>query len=182
MCLRRNRRTRKALLDQFAALQKARGGKDYDERVLSFYASLDPAADAWFVQSIQKDVSALHDKALARAQDLLLRAQSHCGSNIARAARLAARSGSKSGISAGFRSEAQSAVECAVRRATGHAHLYAAESGSSRRLRPPACGYRSRSDLQRRSLTELRMVLDPGLLKAKLALIGGEQSEARQSP
>jgi hypothetical protein len=36
--------------------------------------------------------------------------------------------------------------------------------------------------LQRRSLTELRMVLDPALLKAKLALIGGEQSEARQLP
>ena len=31
---------------------------------------LDPSADAWFVQSIQKDVAALHDKALARAQDL----------------------------------------------------------------------------------------------------------------
>ena len=38
------------------------------------------------------------------------------------------------------------------------------------------------ADLQRRSLTDLRMVLDPGLLKAKLALIGGEQSETRQSP
>jgi hypothetical protein len=36
--------------------------------------------------------------------------------------------------------------------------------------------------LQRRSLQELRMVLEPGLLQAKLALIGGAQGEARQSP
>ena len=38
------------------------------------------------------------------------------------------------------------------------------------------------SALQRRSLEELRMVLEPGLLKAKLALIGGEDGEARSSP
>ncbi|HXZ07954.1 MAG TPA: FHA domain-containing protein, partial [Paraburkholderia sp.] len=38
------------------------------------------------------------------------------------------------------------------------------------------------AELQRRSLQELRMVLEPGLLKSKLALIGGDSSEARPSP
>ncbi len=66
---------KKALLDQLGDLQKTRGGKGYDERLLSFYAALDPAEDAWFVRSVQTDVSALRDKALARAQDLLTRAQ-----------------------------------------------------------------------------------------------------------
>jgi hypothetical protein len=37
-------------------------------------------------------------------------------------------------------------------------------------------------ELQRRSLQELRMVLDPDLLRAKLALIGGTGSEAGNSP
>jgi hypothetical protein len=37
-------------------------------------------------------------------------------------------------------------------------------------------------ELQRRSLQELRMVLEPNLLKAKLALIGGEQGEERSAP
>jgi hypothetical protein len=36
--------------------------------------------------------------------------------------------------------------------------------------------------LQRRSLQELRMVLEPGLLKSKLELIGGPASEERRAP
>ncbi|MFL9909297.1 FHA domain-containing protein [Paraburkholderia sp. RL17-337-BIB-A] len=172
---------KKALLDQFADLQKTRGGKDYDQRLLSFYASLDPTADAWFVQSIQKDVAALHDKALARAQDLLLRAQSlwkqyRASGAIGGTQRLEA------GISPGFRSEArllsdaQSAAQQGMRIYT---QLKADHPADFDRL---LADIEAEADLQRRSLTELRMVLDPGLLKAKLALIGGEQREARQSP
>ncbi|HEX3636274.1 MAG TPA: FHA domain-containing protein [Paraburkholderia sp.] len=172
---------KKALLDQFADVQKSRGGKDYDQRLLSFYASLDPTADAWFVQSIQKDVAALHDKALARAQDLLLRAQSlwkqyRASGAIGGTQRLEA------GISPAFRSEArllsdaQSAAQQGMRIYT---QLKADHPADFDRL---LADIEAEADLQRRSLTELRMVLDPGLLKAKLALIGGEQREARQSP
>jgi pSer/pThr/pTyr-binding forkhead associated (FHA) protein len=172
---------KKALLDQFADLQKTRGGKDYDSRLLAFYASLDPAADAWFVQSIQKDVAALHDKALAQAQDLMLRAQSlwkqyRASGPIGGTQRLEA------GISPGFRSEAhllsdaQSAAQQGIRIYT---QLKADHPADFDRL---LADIQAETDLQRRSLTELRMVLDPGLLKEKLALIGGEQSEARQSP
>ncbi|MFM0261295.1 FHA domain-containing protein [Paraburkholderia sediminicola] len=172
---------KKAQLDQFADLQKTRGGKDYDERLLSFYASLDPVADVWFVQSTQKDVAALHDKALARAQDLMLRAQNlwkqyRASGPIGGTQRLEA------GISPGFRSEArllsdaQSAAQQGMRIYT---QLKADHPADFDRL---LTDIQAEVDLQRRSLTELRMVLDPGLLKAKLALIGGEQSEARQSP
>ncbi|MGB8420884.1 FHA domain-containing protein [Paraburkholderia sp.] len=172
---------KKALLDQFTDLQKTRGGKDYDERVLSFYASLDPVADAWFVQSVQKDVAAVHDKALARAQDLMLRAQSlwkeyRASGPIGGTQRLEA------GISPGFRSEArllsdaQSAAQQGMRIYT---QLKADHPADFDRL---LADIQAEAELQRRSLTELRMVLDPGLLKAKLALIGGEQSETRQSP
>ncbi|MFM0640709.1 FHA domain-containing protein [Paraburkholderia metrosideri] len=172
---------KKALLDQFTDLQKTRGSKDYDQRLLSFYASLDPTADAWFVQSVQKDVAALHDKALARAQDLLLRAQSlwkqyRANGPIGGTQRLEA------GISPGFRNEArllsdaQSAAQQGMRIYT---QLKADHPADFDRL---LADIEAEADLQRRSLTDLRMVLDPGLLKAKLALIGGEQSETRQSP
>ncbi|CAE6771129.1 hypothetical protein R69927_00980 [Paraburkholderia domus] len=172
---------KKALLGQFTDLQKTRGDKDYDQRLLSFYASLDPTADAWFVQSIQKDVAALHDKALARAQDLMLRAQSlwkqyRASGPIGGTLRLEA------GISPGFRSEArllsdaQSAAQQGMRIYT---QLKADHPADFDRL---LADIDAEAELQRRSLTELRMVLDPGLLKAKLALIGGEQSETRQSP
>ncbi|WP_144139892.1 FHA domain-containing protein [Paraburkholderia sp. BCC1884] len=172
---------KKALLDQYADLQKARGSKDDDQRLLSFYASLDPVTDVWFARSIQKDVAALHDKALARAQDLLLRAQSlwkqyRADGPIGGTQRLEA------GISPGFRSEARllSDAQTAARQGMRiYTQLKADHPADFDRL---LADIDAEADLQRRSLTELRMVLDPNLLKAKLALIGGEQSEARQSP
>jgi hypothetical protein len=172
---------KKALLDQYTDLQKARGGKDHDQRLLSFYASLDPQTDAWFVQSIEKDVDALHDKALVRAQDLMLRAQSlwkqyRSSGSIGGTQRLEA------GISPGFRSEARLLSEAQASAQQGmriYTQLKADHPADFDRL---LADIQAEADLQRRSLTELRMVLDPGLLKAKLALIGGEQSEARQSP
>jgi pSer/pThr/pTyr-binding forkhead associated (FHA) protein len=172
---------KKALFDQYTDLQKTRGGKDYDQRVLSFYASLDPQADAWFVQSIQKDVDALHDKALARAQDLMLRAQSlwkqyRASGSIGGTQRLEA------GISPGFRNEARLLSDAQTAAQQGmriYTQLKADHPADFDRL---LTDIEAETNLQRRSLTELRMVLDPGLLKAKLALIGGEQSEARQSP
>jgi pSer/pThr/pTyr-binding forkhead associated (FHA) protein len=172
---------KKALLDQYAQLQKTHGDKDYDQRLLSFYASLDPATDVWFLQSIQKDVAALHDKALARAQDLMLRAQSlwkqyRAGGSIGGTQRLEA------GISPGFRSEARLLSDAQTSAQQGmriYTQLKADHPADFDRL---LADIEAETNLQRRSLTELRMVLDPGLLKAKLALIGGEQSETRQSP
>ena len=38
------------------------------------------------------------------------------------------------------------------------------------------------AELQRQSLQELYRVLEPGLLKAKLELIGGQSDEERKSP
>jgi hypothetical protein len=172
---------KKALLDQYSDLQKTRGGKDYDQRLLSFYASLDPSADVWFARSIEKDVAALHDKALARAQDLMLRAQSlwkqyRASGSIGGTQRLEA------GISPGFRNEARLLSDAQTAAQQGmriYSQLKADHPADFDRL---LADIEAETSLQRRSLTELRMVLDPGLLKAKLALIGGEQSETRQSP
>jgi len=172
---------KKTLLDQYSDLQKTRGGKDYDQRLLSFYASLDPSADVWFAHSIEKDVAALHDKALARAQDLMLRAQSlwkqyRASGSIGGTQRLEA------GISSGFRNEARLLSDAQTAAQQGmriYSQLKADHPADFDRL---LADIEAETSLQRRSLTELRMVLDPGLLKAKLALIGGEQSETRQSP
>ncbi|MEZ2305578.1 FHA domain-containing protein [Paraburkholderia sp. RCC_158] len=172
---------KKALLDQYNDLQKTRNGKDYDQRLLSFYASLDSSTDVWFAQSIQKDVAALHDKALSRAQDLMLRAQSlwkqyRASGPIGGTQRLEA------GISPGFRNEARLLSDAQTAAQQGmriYSQLKAEYPADFDRL---LADIEAETTLQRRSLTELRMVLDPALLKAKLALIGGEQSEARQLP
>jgi len=172
---------KKALLDQYNDLQKTRGSKDYDQRLLSFYASLDPQTDVWFARAIEKDVAALHDKALSRAQDLMLRAQSlwkqyRASGPIGGTQRLEA------GISPGFRNEARLLSDAQTSAQQGmriYSQLKADHPADFDRL---LADIEAETTLQRRSLTELRMVLDPALLKAKLALIGGEQSETRQSP
>ena len=172
---------KQAVLDQFGALQKARGTKDYDEQLLTFYGALDPVDDAWFVQAIGTDVSSIRDKALARAQDWLAHAQAlwrqyRENGAIGGTQRL------ESGISAQFRSQArllsdaQSAAQQGMRIYT---QLRADHSGDWDSL---LAAINAEVELQRRSLQELRMVLDPELLRAKLALIGGTGSEAGNSP
>jgi pSer/pThr/pTyr-binding forkhead associated (FHA) protein len=172
---------KQAVLDQFGALQKARGTKDYDERLLTFYGALDPVDDAWFVQAIGTDVSSIRDKALARAQDWLTHAQAlwrqyRENGAIGGAQRL------ESGISATFRSQARllsDAQSIAQQGMRIYTQLHADHSGDWDSL---LAAINAEVELQRRSLQELRMVLDPEMLRAKLALIGGTGSEAGNSP
>ena len=172
---------KQAVLDQFGALQKARGTKDYDEHLLTFYGALDPVDDAWFVQAIGTDVSSIRDKALARAQDWLTHAQAlwrqyRENGAIGGAQRL------ESGISATFRSQARllsDAQSIAQQGMRIYTQLHADHSGDWDSL---LAAINAEVELQRRSLQELRMVLDPEMLRAKLALIGGTGSEAGNSP
>jgi hypothetical protein len=173
---------KKALLDQFSDLQKSRGSSDRDDRLLSFYASLDPVEDAYYVRAVQGDVNALRDKALARAQDLINRAQTlwrqyRENGSIGGTQRLEA------GISEGFRNQARllsGANASAQQGMRVYTQLKAPHPDGSDKLLEDI---EAETQLQRRSLQELRMVLEAGLLKSKLALIGGsDESEARQSP
>ena len=170
---------KKAVFDQFGALQKARGSSDYEGQLLSFYGALDPVEDAWFVHAIQGDVAAMRDKALARAQDWLTHAQAlwreyRSDGAIGGTQRL------ESGISEQFRSQARRLSEAQSNAKQGmriFAQLKADHPAEWDHLRDDID---AEVQLQRRSLQELRMVLEPGLLQAKLALIGGASGETRQ--
>ena len=123
----------------------------------------------------------MRDRALAHANDQIDRArtlwkQYRANGAIGGTQRL------ESGISDGFRnqarllSEAHNDVQQGMRVFT---QLKAPHPVGADEL---VSDIDAETQLQRRSLDELRMVLDPGLLKSKLALIGGDDSEARQSP
>ena len=124
----------------------------------------------------------LRDKALARAQDLINRAQTlwrqyRANGSIGGTQRL------ESGISDGFRNQARLLAGANTSAQQGmrvYTQLKAPHPDGSDKLLEDID---AETQLQRRSLQELRMVLEPGLLKSKLALIGGsDESEARQSP
>jgi pSer/pThr/pTyr-binding forkhead associated (FHA) protein len=171
---------KKTILDQFAALQKARGSGGYPDRLLAFYGSLDADEDVFFVRATEADVGLHKDQAIARAEQLLSRAQAvwrqyrETGPIDGRQ-RLAAE------ISNLFRTQAQSLAEAHELAQQGiriYAQLKLARPAQWDKVQEEI---KAEAELQRKALLELRNVLEPGLLKAKLALLGGRSNEERKS-
>lgn len=166
---------KQTVANQFADLQKSRGTQGYDDRVLAFYESLDPTADVWFANAIQADIAALRQKALARAEDWLNRAQTAWAQYRTNGA-IGGEQRLETGISDGFRkqakllADAQSEAQRAVQLLR---QLKAERSAQADKL---LAEISAETDMQRRSLVQLSSVLEPGLLSTKLALIGGDKS------
>ncbi len=167
---------RRAILEQFGALQKARGSKDYDERLLAFYGSLDPDDDVYFIRATEGDIQRNKDKALTRAQELMNRAQANWkqyreNGPIEGAQRL------ESGVSNQFRTQARLLMD--ARQSAQQGLLIARQL----RAESPAQWARMRDEIvteaeqQRKAMQDLRLVLEPALFKEKLALLGGSGNE-----
>lgn len=161
---------------QYAGLQKARGGKDYGERLLDFFSILDQSEDSYFIAATETNVGAIKERALKRGQEQAGRAQElwrryRENGAIEGGQRLEA------GISGKFRAQARLLAQ-AHEEAQGalriHRQLKADYPEPWRRLNEEIDG---ELDTQRRSLQELQRVLEPGLLKAKLALLGGSGND-----
>ncbi|MCA3192659.1 FHA domain-containing protein [Cupriavidus sp.] len=159
------------VLAQYAIIKAGRGSPGYEEQLLAFYESLDPKTDGYFASNIDADVNSIRDTALRRANQLLNRAatgwrQYRNNGLIAGEQRL------ESGISAKFRSQAKLLAEAQDDARKGlriYAQLKIEDSAQWSKVRDDI---QAEIDTQRRSLNDLRMVLDPAVLKAKLALVG----------
>ncbi|BAN25477.1 putative forkhead-associated protein [Caballeronia insecticola] len=174
---------KKTVAAQYADLQKARGTKGYEESLLSFYETLDLDSDAYYAKTVAPEVASLKDKAIARAQTLMTQAQTawqqyRTNGGIGGSQRL------ESGVSDTFRTQARllSDAEDAATRGMRIFRQVKAD-GATNKWTALANEIDTEADLQRRSLQDLRMVLEPGLLNTKLSLIGGgTTSEARRTP
>lgn len=165
---------KQARLQEFKDLQQARGGKGYDERLLAFYAGLDPAEDAYFIKATEAEVSANRGQALARARELVSRAQG-LWRQYGNAGGIGGEQRLESAVSSAFRSQAKLLAEAEADVQQGvriYQLLKAEESAQAVKLRDEIA---AEAALQRRSLQELGTALAPDLLKAKLALIGGQK-------
>jgi pSer/pThr/pTyr-binding forkhead associated (FHA) protein len=162
---------RQAVLAQYTALQASRESIGYGEQLLAFRAALDADEDIFFARATQADLALHKDKALARASDAMNRARTLWQEYLSGGA-IEARQRAESAISAPFRARAAllAQARALARQATQiTTQLGATLPASSRAI---ADEIDSEAVQQRNALQELRNVLEPALLKDKLALLG----------
>lgn len=161
-------RRRQALLAQFEALPAA---ADNAAALLAFRATLDPVEDAYFVRATDAGVERHRQAALARAQSAMTQARALWQQYLDSGA-IDARQRSETVVGAEFRNRARLLAEAA--RQSELATQTFTQVGAA----APAAWAAIRDDigreaqLQRSALLELRNVLEPALLRDKLALLG----------
>jgi hypothetical protein len=168
----RELRHKRAIVEQYAALQRARGANGYEERLLAFYGALDPDEDVYFIRATEADVALHKDQALAQAQESLNRAQALWRQYRENGA-IEGRQRLKAEISDEFRTQARLLSEAhddAQRGIRIYTQLKVARPAQWTKVQEEI---KAEAELQRKSLLDLRNVLEPGLLKARLALLGG---------
>ncbi len=172
---------RQAVVAQFAALQQSRETVGYAEQLLAFRASLDPDQDVHFVRATQADLDLQKDKALVRAQEAMNRAraswQEYRNNGAIEAAQRV-----ETTISNTFRARARLLSEARRQAQQGsqiYAQLNAVAPAQWSTIRDEI---RIEAEQQRNALLELRNVLAPELLRAKLALLGEASDDSRKSP
>lgn len=170
---------KRAVVESQAALQRARGAAGYAERLAAFYGSLDPQEDAFFVRATEDEVRQYRGEALARARASFERAEGLWRQYRDNGA-IDARQRLKDVVSNEFRHQAQALAE-AHEAAQRGAQLYAQfQSAPPARLAQVGEEIAAECERQRKALVELRYVLEPALLKAKLILLGGRVDVERR--
>jgi pSer/pThr/pTyr-binding forkhead associated (FHA) protein len=175
--LERNARTRR----DYERLRAARGTRDYEEQLLAFYAALDREQDTYFIGALSVEFEAHRQKALARARQAFEDARAtwrkyRDKGGIGGLQRLEA------AISSNFRSLATMLSE-AYRDACYGRKLYSLlDTNPARQWDELYTQIAREVELQRRSLSELSMVLEPSLKQAKLSLIPNLRADQQFGP
>jgi len=167
----------------YAQLQAARGGAGYEEQLLAFYSTLDPQQDTWFLQTLKSEFDAHREKALARAQ----RAFEDAGASWKRyrdKGGIRALQRLEAGVSPAFRSLAKLLSQAWQDASYGKKLYSLLNAGYPGQWDELYTQIEDEVALQRRSLAELSMVLEPSLKQAKLRLIpvlpGDRQSDRQE--
>jgi pSer/pThr/pTyr-binding forkhead associated (FHA) protein len=162
---------KQTVVEQLAALQGARAAADHADRLIAFRESLDADEDVFFARATQADLDQQRDKVIARALGLTNRArtlwQEYRGSGAIEASQRI-----ETSISSRFRNQARllsEARQAAQRGAEIYALLGVSGADPSAAIRDEI---NAEAQVQRNALLELRNVLDPALVREKLALLG----------
>lgn len=162
---------RQGVASRFAALQPSRGAGAGLEQLLAFRESLDPDEDVYFVRATAADLDAQRDKVIARARDSMNRARAQW-QEYRNSGAIDASQRIETSISDTFRTRAR-LLSGARRDAQQGMQIYAqVDAAGAEQWAAIRDEIQAEARQQRRALEDLRNVLEPGLLKSKLALLG----------
>jgi hypothetical protein len=160
-----------AVLAQHAALQQARTSNTYADVLIGFRESLDADEDDFFLRATQAELEQNKDKVVARADGLMSRARA-LWQEYRRNGGISAAQRIETTVSNGFRTQARLLAEArqhAQRAGQLQALLGTAATDPTAAVRDEI---QAEAQAQRTALQDLRNVLDPQLVKDKLALLG----------
>jgi pSer/pThr/pTyr-binding forkhead associated (FHA) protein len=173
---------KKKIFEQFNALQKGRPANaddSYYAQLLAFHGSLDPDEDVFFLKAASAGLAPYRDRALRQAQENANRGQL-AWARYREAGALNAAQRLESAVSEHFRNQAR------LLASAQHDAQEGTRTYSEFKLEAPPQWKKTQDeinaeiDAQRKALLDLRNVLEPALLKSKLALLGGESDEGRK--
>jgi pSer/pThr/pTyr-binding forkhead associated (FHA) protein len=162
---------RRAVTDRFAAIQQSRNARDFVDQLLAFRESLDVDEDVYFVRATAAELNLQRDSVIARAQDAMNRARTswqeyRSSGTIDAAERI------ETSMSDQFRNRAS--LLAAASRYAHQGFLIYSQVDAAGAARCSAVRDEIESEVreQRGRLHDLSNVVEPELLKNKLALLG----------
>jgi pSer/pThr/pTyr-binding forkhead associated (FHA) protein len=162
---------RRAVTARFAALQQSRNAPDFVDQLLAFRESLDADEDVYFVRATAAELNLQRDSVIARAQDAMSRARTSWQEYQSNGA-IDASQRIETSISDQFRTRATLLAEasrCAQQGFLIYSQVDAAGAAQWAAIRD---AIESEAGEQRSRLHDLSNVIEPELLKTKLALLG----------
>ena len=162
---------RRGVTARFAALQESRNTSGFVDQLLAFRESLDADEDVYFLRATAADLNLQKDKVIARAQDAVNRARTSW-QEYRSSGPIDASQRIETSISDQFRTRARllaDASRYAQQAFLIYSQVDAAGAGQWTAIRDEI---ESEARRQRSALRDLSNVVEPGLLKTKLSLLG----------
>ena len=156
---------------RYDELQQSRAAADFVDQLLAFRESLDANEDLYFVRAIAVDLNQQKDNVIARAQEAMNRARS-LWEEYRNSGAIDASQRIETSISAQFRNGARLLAEASKYAQQGlliYSEVDPAEAAPWTAIRDEI---EAEAREQRNRLNDLSNVVEPELLKAKLALLG----------
>jgi hypothetical protein len=160
---------------RFAALEQSRDTAGFLDQLLAFRESLDTQEDAYFLRATAADLNLQRDKVIARAQDAMNRARA-LWQEYRRNGAIDASQRVETSISDRFRTAARMLAEASRFARQGFLLYSQVDAPGAERWGAIRQEIEAEAGQQRSRLRDLGNVVEPELLKTKLALLGDQDA------